>query len=194
MIPTCTDIESERTWCCKVCTTSLAVNSPQPKCHWTPLRRLKVHVLPSGLMLQSVASIGTKWCHGSSSTKASYTGAYWAAKMTVMSTGSFCSRSNCTATFRRSTWGGVADGVGVGAGVCAGAEPLRVSNLTTRAIPHLSKGCCLMTAHLIVVHVPSYQATGRALSERNVMLGWYSSSSVSPYKVGKRSTRALKAS
>src|SRR5215469_9041468 len=76
MRPTCTDIESARTWRCKVCTTSLAVNAPQPKCHWTPFRRLNVHVLPSGLMLQSVASIGTKLCHGSSSTRASYTGAY----------------------------------------------------------------------------------------------------------------------
>src|SRR6266446_9150110 len=50
--------------------------------------------------------------------------------MTVMRMGSFCSRSNCTATFRRSTWGGVAEGSGVGVGVCAGAAPRRVS--TTR--------------------------------------------------------------
>src|SRR5712691_7616894 len=139
MIPTCTDIESARTWRCKVCTTSLAVNAPQPKCHWTPLRRLNVHVLPSGLMCQSVASIGTKWCHGSSSTRASYTGAYWAAKTTVMRMGSFCSRSNCTATFRRSTRGGVADGVGVEGGVCAGAMPLRVSNTRVTVMASLRK-------------------------------------------------------
>src|SRR5919106_2997990 len=41
---------------------------------------------------------------------------------------------------------------------------------------------------------PSYQATGRDFSERNVMLGWYSSSSVSRCKEGKRSAKALKAS
>src|SRR5262245_57030614 len=41
---------------------------------------------------------------------------------------------------------------------------------------------------------PFYQATGRDLSERNVMLGWYSSAAVSPCKEGKRSARALKAS
>src|SRR5712691_7344830 len=54
-----------------------------------------------------------------------------------MRMGSFCSRSNCTATFRRSTWGGVAEGVGVGIGVWAGAEPRRVSNTRVTVMANL---------------------------------------------------------
>src|SRR5215831_9210909 len=68
-----------------------------------------------------------------------------------MSIGSFCSRSNCTATFKRSAWCGVAEGVGLGIGVCAGAEPRRVSNITTIAMPHMNQGCCLMTALPLLV-------------------------------------------
>src|SRR5712691_4624898 len=56
-----------------------------------------------------------------------------------MRMGSFCSRSNCTATFRRSTWGGVAEGVGVGGGVCAGAAPRRASNTRVTVMANLHK-------------------------------------------------------
>src|SRR2546427_6151754 len=54
-----------------------------------------------------------------------------------MRIGSFCSRSNCTATLRRSTWGGVAEGAGAGVGVCAGAEPRRVSNTRVTVMANL---------------------------------------------------------
>src|SRR5215470_10468100 len=146
MSVTCPDIDSLRTWRCKVWTTSLAVNALQPKCHWTPLRRLNVHVLPSGLMCQSVANIGTKWCHGSSSTRASYTGAYWEAKTRVMRRGSFCSRSNCTATFKRSTWDGVGERIGIGVDVWADAKPRSTSSTMRLAIAYRSKSCRSMTA------------------------------------------------
>src|SRR5262245_39168611 len=145
MSVTCPDIDSLRTWRCKVWTTFLAVNAPQPKCHWTPLLRLKVHVLPSGLMCQSVASIGTNWCQGSSSTRASYTGAYWEAKTRVMRRGSFCSRSNCTATFRRSTWDGVGERIGTGEDVWADVKPCSTSSTTMPAMPYRSKSFRPMT-------------------------------------------------
>src|SRR6266566_6337536 len=79
-----------------------------------------------------------------------------------MSIGSFCSRSNCTATFRRSTWGGVAEGSGVGVGVCAGAEPRRVSStrVTVMANLHTVLGLFMIcSSPVLIIDFPRLQGT-----------------------------------
>src|SRR5215470_1283746 len=92
-----------------------------------------------------------------------------------MSTGSFCSRSNCTATFKRSAWCGVAEGGGLGIDVCAGAEPRRVSNITIIAMPHTNQGCCLMTALPLLMDRWITSAPDAAIAARPVCVQPHSS-------------------
>src|SRR5712691_7603790 len=82
-----------------------------------------------------------------------------------MSTGSFCSRSNCTATFRRSIRGGVAEDVGGGVGVCAGAEPpLRVSNTRVTVTASLRQVLGLLIACSSPLWTPRRTAVGATIS------------------------------
>src|SRR5262249_13448629 len=65
--------------------------------------------------------------------------------MTVMSMGSVCSFSNCTAAFRRSTRGGVAEGGGLGV-ASALASSRKGSAISQRWPCHIGKGllCALL--------------------------------------------------